>query len=206
MNLLLHCKSSAKIGLLALLFSCQTSPNAGKETTKSNEPALSEQTSTSPAAKPATASKATTAVDCSNLLTAGMIEEYCQAKAIKERITSVERKGATCNRSYGLDKAWGDELIFIASPKSDGAASFNAMKKQNAANGLKELSEIGEAAFSLSFTDKLTGRQQEQIVFHKKNLLVELKTQESRSAKTPCPCFNASQLKSLAKAIAEKIQ
>lgn len=150
-----------------------------------------------------------TTVDCSQLLTAAMVEEICGLTGIVERVTSVERNAVNCNRVYRVGKGWGDELIFILTPKSDasGASStLDWMKKEYADMGLKPLNGIGDEAFLLNFTDKLTGRNNIQLVFRKNGMVIELKTEESRSAKTPCPCYNAEKLENLAKAMALKIQ
>jgi hypothetical protein len=155
------------------------------------------------------AQSGSTPVDCSKLLTPAMVEEHCGLSGIAERVTSVERSGVNCNRVYRVGKGWGDELIFILTSKTDskGAAStLDWMKKEYAGMGLKALNDIGDEAFMLDFTDKLTGRKNLQLVFRKGGMVIELKTEESRSTKTPCPCFDAAQLTRLAKAIASNIQ
>lgn len=188
------------LSLCLLSVCCQSTAGTSPADSATDTP------STPPVAPQRTGNSSPVSIDCSQLLSASMIEDICGISDIKERITSVERPSKTCNRTYGMDKAWGDELIFISTPVSDGARSFNAMKKSNQSNELTEIDNIGEAAFSLRFKDKLTGRQQEQLVFLKNNLIIELKTQQSRSPKTPCPCFDAAKLQKLAAAIAAKIQ
>ena len=155
------------------------------------------------------AQSGSTPVDCSKLLTPAMVEEHCDLSGIAERVTSVERSGVNCNRVYRVGKGWGDELIFILTSKTDskGAAStLDWMKKEYAGMGLKALNDIGDEAFMLDFTDKLTGRKNLQLVFRKGGMVIELKTEESRSTKTPCPCFDSTKLTRLAKAIASNIQ
>lgn len=150
-----------------------------------------------------------TTVDCSKLLTTAMVEEHCDLGGIAGRVTSVERSGINCNRVYRVGKGWGDELIFILTSRSDsqGAASaLDWMKQEYADKGLKAVADTGDEAFTLDFTDKLTGRRNLQLVFRKGGMVIELKTEESRSTKTPCPCFDAAQLIGLAKAIALNIQ
>ncbi len=205
---LIHPLGAITLALATIaIFSCNNSSSSPNEANKP-EPVPEPDAEASipiPKTDPGTA---VADLDCAALLTAAMIEEACQASGIQERVTSVERKGSNCNRSYGMKNAWGDELIFIVSPKKDAAgaaAALGYMKKDNADNGLNAVAGIGDGAIALSFKDKLSGRQQEQLIFHKNNLLIELKAVESRSAKTPCPCYNAGQLQALAKQIVEKI-
>jgi hypothetical protein len=207
MNLYLSLRATWLALALLVITSCNNSSSSPTET--SNQEATPEPTAEAPMPVKKAETAPPPSIDCASLLTPAMIEDACKASGIQERITSVERKGSNCNRSYGMKNAWGDELIFIVSPKNDAAGAASAMgymKKDNAENGLKAISGIGDGAIALSFKDKLSGRQQEQLIFHKNNLLIELKAVESRSAKTPCPCYNASQLQTLAKLIAEKIQ
>lgn len=204
MNLLRKQSWLPSLFISLLFFCCQST--GGKATADQAAIEPDDAPTPMPVSTRSIAGSPTPGIDCSQLLSASMIESICGIAAIKERVTSVERPSKNCNRSYGMDKAWGDELIFITTPVSDGTRSFDAMKKSNQSNGLSEIDNIGEAAFSLRFKDKLTGRQQEQLVFLKNNLIVELKTQQSRSPKTPCPCYDAEKLKKLAAAIAAKIQ
>lgn len=149
------------------------------------------------------------AIDCGTILTTAMVEELCGKTGIVERISSIERKGANCNRLYGVGKnAWGDELVFIVTVLKDATAAasgINRMKKDNASNGLSTISNIGDEAFTLVFKDPLTKRENHQLVFRKNGFLVELKTNESRSAKTPCPCYEMDKLKKLAENVAGKL-
>ncbi|HMR91861.1 MAG TPA: hypothetical protein PKC69_06090 [Chitinophagaceae bacterium] len=153
---------------------------------------------------PLETSTAPATIDCAALLSTALIEEQCGLTDITERITAVERKGANCNRVYRKGKGWGDELIFILTVSS-GTASLNYMKREYAGNGIENLTGIGDEAISLNFKDKLSGRQQHQVIFRKNNYLIELKTTESTSSKTPCPCYDFDKLKKLAARIAAKI-
>lgn len=150
-----------------------------------------------------------TPVDCSKLLTPDMVQENCGLSGIIERVTSVERPGVNCNRVFRVGKGWGDELIFILTSKTDSkaaASTLDWMKNEYAGKGLRMLKDTGDEAFLLEFTDKLTGRKNLQLVLRKAGMVIELKTEESRSTKTPCPCFDATQLSRLAKSIAANIQ
>lgn len=160
-----------------------------------NKPPVSLATSVVPA---------TTMIVCNDLLTSSMVEQSCEMNGIVERKTSVEQAGRNCNRSYRLGKGWGDDLIFIVT-QTPGKADLSYIKKAYAEKGLKTVSGIGEEAYTMDFKDKLTGRQEHQLVFLKKNLFIELKTKESASTKTPCPCYSMENLKKLAIAIAAKI-
>jgi hypothetical protein len=144
------------------------------------------------------------AISCADLLTTEMVETTCGMKGIVERVTSIEQAGKNCNRSYRLGKGWGDDMIFIAT-QTPGKADLSYIKKAYADKGIEAVKGIGEEAYTMNFTDKLTGRQEHQLVFVKKNLFIEIKTKESASAKTPCPCYDLENLKKLGTAIAAKI-
>lgn len=148
-------------------------------------------------------------INCGTILSASMVESLCDETGVVERISSVERKGVNCSRLYGIGKnAWGDELVFIVTVLKDAAAAASGiarMKKDNATNELETIGNIGDEAFTLAFKDPLTKRENRQLIFRKNGFLVELKTNESRSAKTPCPCYKMEKLKKLAAGIAEKL-
>jgi len=194
-----------------LLISCGSAEN--KSGDDSAETPLAGAEALTPSGSAASLIKTTTTtavenkapVDCAAILTTAMVESNCGLSGIVERVTSVERNKANCNRVYRVGKGWGNELIFILTPKTDAGSSFEYMKKEYADQGLQLLDGVGEQAFSLNFKDPLTKRQMHQIVFTKNNHLIELKSEESPDPKKPCPCFEIEKMKSLAKSIAEKI-
>lgn len=148
-------------------------------------------------------------IECGSILTAALLEEVCGNTGIVERISTVERKGTNCNRLYGVGKnAWGDELVFIVTVVKDAnaaSAGIGRMKKENSQNGFESVTGIGDEAFTLNFPDPLSKRKNHQLIFRKKGFLIELKTNESRSTKTPCPCYDMEKLKTLATKIADKL-
>ena len=86
-----------------------------------------------------------------------------------------------------------------------GQAIFATTRICDESNGLETVNNIGDEAFTLVFNDPLTKRENHQLVFRKNGFLVELKTNESRSAKTPCPCYEMDKLKKLAENVAGKL-
>jgi hypothetical protein len=195
--------------ITALTITCANNNKSTEQTaTKEKQLAGEEATPTIPVSSTST-KEIPAAIDCGTILTTAMVEELCDKTGIVERISSIERKGANCNRLYGVGKnAWGDELVFIVTVLKDATAAasgINRMKKDNASNGLQIVSNIGDEAFTLVFKDPLTKRENHQLVFRKNGFLVELKTNESRSAKTPCPCYEMDKLKKLAENVAGKL-
>ena len=195
--------------ITALTITCANNNKYTEQTaTEEKQLAGEEATPTIPVSS-TSAKEIPAAIDCGTILTTAMVEELCGKTGIVERISSIERKGANCNRLYGVGKnAWGDELVFIVTVLKDATAAasgINRMKKDNASNGLQIVSNIGDEAFTLVFKDPLTKRENHQLVFRKNGFLVELKTNESRSAKTPCPCYEMDKLKKLAENVAGKL-
>lgn len=195
--------------ITALTITCANNNKYTEQTaTEEKQLAGEEATPTIPVSS-TSAKEIPAAIDCGTILTTTTVEELCGKTGIVERISSIERKGANCNRLYGVGKnAWGDELVFIVTVLKDATAAasgINRMKKDNASNGLQIVSNIGDEAFTLVFKDPLTKRENHQLVFRKNGFLVELKTNESRSAKTPCPCYEMDKLKKLAENVAGKL-
>ncbi len=195
--------------ITALTITCANNNKYTEQTaTEEKQLAGEEATPTIPVSS-TSAKEIPAAIDCGTILTTAMVEELCGKTGIVERISSIERKGANCNRLYGVGKnAWGDELVFIVTVLKDATAAasgINRMKKDNASNGLQIVSNIGDEAFTLVFKDPLTKRENHQLVFRKNGFLVELKTNESRSVKTPCPCYEMDKLKKLAENVAGKL-
>lgn len=199
----------AKQGLLLLLITALGITCANNSSSQEQTARLEKESTTPVQTASANSIEPVPGVECATILTTALLEEVCGKSGIVERISSVERKGSNCNRLYGVGKnAWGDELVFILTVLKDASAAgagMSRMKKENAQNGLEIATGIGDEAFSLNFPDPLSKRKNHQLIFRKKGFLVELKTNESRSIKTPCPCFEMEKLKILATKIANKI-
>jgi hypothetical protein len=195
--------------ITALTITCANNNKSTEQTATEEKQLAGEQATPIIPVNSTSAKEILAAIDCGTILTTAMVEELCGKTGIVERISSIERKGANCNRLYGVGKnAWGDELVFIVTVLKDATAAasgINRMKKDNASNGLSTISNIGDEAFTLVFKDPLTKRENHQLVFRKNGFLVELKTNESRSAKTPCPCYEMDKLKKLAENVAGKL-
>jgi hypothetical protein len=195
--------------ITALTITCANNNKSTEQTATEEKQLAGEEAAPSIPVSSTSAKEILAAIDCGTILSTAMVEELCGKTGIVERISSIERKGANCNRLYGVGKnAWGDELVFIVTVLKDATAAasgINRMKKDNASNGLSTVSSIGDEAFTLVFKDPLTKRENHQLVFRKNGFLVELKTNESRSAKTPCPCYEMDKLKKLAENVAGKL-
>jgi hypothetical protein len=195
--------------ITAVTITCANNNKSSEPTATDEQQVEQEETTNTMPVSNTSTKEILAAIDCGTILTTAMVEELCGKTGIVERISSIERKGANCNRLYGVGKnAWGDELVFIVTVLKDATAAtsgINRMKKDNASNGLETVSNIGDEAFTLVFKDPLTKRENRQLVFRKNGFLVELKTNESRSAKTPCPCYEMEKLKKLATNVAGKL-
>ncbi len=195
--------------ITALSITCANNNKSTEQTATVEKQLAVEEINHTTSVNSTSAKEVKAAIDCETILTTAMVEDVCGKTGIVERISSIERKGANCNRLYGVGKnAWGDELVFIVTVLKDATAAvsgINRMKKDNTSNGLQSISNIGDEAFTLVFKDPLSKRENHQLIFRKNGYLVELKTNESRSAKTPCPCYEIDKLKKLAENVADKL-
>lgn len=186
-----------------ILLSCKSN-STGQDNNGLSNDAVTKQSETDKkqSATIAVKNETSVSIDCEALGLKELVQDACGFSSVLEK-NNMEIKGRNCTRSYTTaDKQWGEKLIILI---TSSASSFDWMKKEYAPNGMKEITGVGEDAFTLEFPDKLNGRKNIQLVFRKGDKLIELKTMESPDPKSQCPCYGVEKLKVLALKIADKL-